>query len=187
MEIDTMTYEKADEILLHCSSYEKMGAILELAKQWGPCKLWLQILGEYWTNCDNIAAYRKILSHLVPKEGPVIEMMSDDEQAAYKALPDIVTIYRGCGRKNKNGASWSLDKKVAAKFPFLNRYQVEDPTLLTASVKKSQILAIKLDCNESEVITFTAKPTKREALLSPPIDLASCNIPQNFDLPVAYV
>ncbi|MBV5341525.1 MAG: hypothetical protein J0665_18545 [Deltaproteobacteria bacterium] len=183
-----MTYEKADEILLHSSSYELMGAILELFRSTPlDFRTWLRILGENWSGCDNIFAYHKILKNFLPKEGPVVGMMSADELTAYEALPDTVTIYRGCGKKNKNGASWSLDKNIAAKFPFLNRYQVPDPILVTATVDKRQILAVKLDRNESEIITFSAKPIKREALLSPPIDLVSCNIPQNIDMPVAYV
>lgn len=164
-----LTYEKADEILLHCSSYEKMGAILDIAKNhWGPSDIWFRILGENWSGCDNIFAYQNILKHLLPKEGPIVEMMTAEELAAYEALPDTVTIYRGCGKKNKKGASWSLDKNIAASFPFLNRYQVTDPILVTATVDKSHILAVKLDRNESEVITFCAKPKKLEPLLTPP-------------------
>jgi len=172
-----MTYEDADKSLLHYGSYELMGAILELARNyWGPSKLWLRILGENWSGCDNIFAYQHILKSLLPEQGPVVEMMTSEELAAYEALSDTITIYRGCGKKNKKGASWSLDQNVATKFPFLNTYQVPDPILVTATVDKYQILALKLDRNESEIITFAAKPTKREALLSPKRNLVSCNI-----------
>ena len=160
-----MTYDEANNRLVHCDSYSKMDEILRLAKDyWGPSELWLRILGECWSGCDNIFAYKNILKNLMPQEGPVLEMMSDDELAVYETLPDTVTIYRGCGKKNKNGASWSLDRDVAAKFPFLNRYQVDNPMLVTAKVKKCHVLAVKLCRNESEVITFNAKPVKVEPL-----------------------
>jgi len=163
-----MTYEKADEMLLFCGSHEKMGAILDLLRSVPiDFKTWLRILGENWSVCDNIFAYHKLLKCFLPKVGPVVEMMTEDELAAYEALPDTVTIYRGCGKKNKNGASWSLDKNIAAKFPFLNRYQSPDPILVTAKVKRSEILAVKLGRQESEVITFYAKPGKGIPL-SPP-------------------
>lgn len=163
-----MTYETADAILLHRSSYEKMGAILDLLKSVPiDFRTWLRILGENWSDCDNIFAYHKFLKCFLPKEGHVVEMMTAEELAAYEALPDTVTIYRGCGKKNKNGASWSLDKNIAARFPFLNRYQVADPTLVTATVNKCHILAVKLGRNESEIITFSAKSGKVEALTLP--------------------
>lgn len=163
-----ITYEEADKSLLHYGSYEKMGAILELIRS-APIDFgtWLRILGENWSDCDNIFAYQNILKHLLPKEGPVVEMMTAAELAAYEALPDTVTIYRGCGKKNKKGASWSLDKSIAAKFPFLNRYKVADPILVTATVDKCHILAVKLERNESEIITFSAKPGKVVVLTLP--------------------
>lgn len=163
-----MTYEEADKSLLHYGSYELMGAILDLIRNTPiDFRTWLRILGENWSGCDNIFAYHKILKCLLPKEGPAVEMMTAEELATYEALPDTVTIYRGCGSKNKNGASWSLDKSIAAKFPFLNRYQVADSILVTATVDKCHILAVKLERNESEIITFSAKPGKVEALTLP--------------------
>lgn len=38
--------------------------------------------------------------------------------SVYDWLPDEFTIYRGCGPLNKGGFSWSLDRDVAAWFPF---------------------------------------------------------------------
>lgn len=160
-----MTYEEINERLVFYDSYELMGAVLNLAKQIGPGEIWLRILGEHWSGSDNIFAYRNILKNLLPKSGPVQEMMTDREMAAYEALPEVVTIYRGCGEQNMKGASWSLDRDVAAKFPFLNRYKVSNPMLITSQIAKSQILAVKLDRQESEVITFDAKPFKTEQLL----------------------
>lgn len=162
-----MTYDEINKRITFCGSYQLMGAILDLAKQIGPGELWLRILGENWTGCDNIFAYQGILKHLLPKSGPVTQMMTDEELAAYELLPETVTVYRGCGKKNRKGASWSLNKDVAAKFPFLNRYAVTDPMLITARVEKCQVLALKLDRNESEVITFSPKVVKSESLIQP--------------------
>lgn len=53
--------------------------------------------------------------------------------------------------------SWSLDKDVAARFPFLNRYKVDDPALFIAEVMKEDIFALKGDRQEVEAIILKAK------------------------------
>jgi hypothetical protein len=49
-----------------------------------------------------------------------------------------------------------LNKDVANAFPFLRRFQAKKPTLLTASVPKHWVLAVKLERQEEEIITFAA-------------------------------
>ena len=85
-------------------------------------------------------------------------MMTDEQAEAYRALPETVTIYRGCsGQRRIDGICWSLDEGVAARFPSLQRYRVEDPVLAIAEIKKQYILAmIGNDRGEAEVITFRA-------------------------------
>jgi hypothetical protein len=146
-----------------------MGKIIDLIiqnpsiKKWNH-DAWLRILGENWTTCDNIFQYTGLIKRLLPKSGPVIQMMTDEELSAYELLPATITIYRGCGKKNRKGASWSQNKDIASKFPFLNRYKVADPMLITATVKKEHVLALKLDRNESEIIAFNVKVVKSESL-----------------------
>jgi hypothetical protein len=94
---------------------------------------------------------------------PCLQMMDEDEQRRWKELPEIVTIYRGCGAHNIHGVSWTLDRAVAGEFPTLNRYKVEDPVLVTAMVSKHGIVAVKLDRQE-EVITFRSRIVKIEKL-----------------------
>lgn len=66
-----------------------------------------------------------------------------------------------------DGLSWSLDREIASKFPFLNRYRVAKPVLITATVSKSKILALKLDRGEREVITLVPKRVSVEQLVAP--------------------
>jgi hypothetical protein len=79
-------------------------------------------------------------------------------------LPEEFRVYRGCAEFNKAGVCWSLDREVAAKFPFLLRYCVENPLLISATVQKSSVLAVKLDREEAEVITFAAVPASIDPL-----------------------
>ncbi len=44
------------------------------------------------------------------------------------------------------------------------RYRAERPLLVTASVLKRRVLAIKLDRDEAEIITFAARRTAVEML-----------------------
>ena len=84
-------------------------------------------------------------------------MMTEEEQALYDALPKTVTIYRGTdAARCREGISWSLKRSEASRFPFLYRYRTRQPVLVRARVRKSRILAIKLDRGEFEVITFAA-------------------------------
>lgn len=52
------------------------------------------------------------------------------------------------------GFSWSLDRRTAAKFPFMTRYSTDEPRLLTATISKNRAAALKLDRGEQEVIVF---------------------------------
>ena len=57
-----MEYEEINEKLVFCSSYEKMGVILDLLRYVHiDFRTWLRILGENWSDCDNIFAYHQLL------------------------------------------------------------------------------------------------------------------------------
>jgi hypothetical protein len=154
---------RARAALQWCDSYSRMPTLIGLADVLSPDD-WHTLLGEAWNICDNIGAHRNLLRRMLPPSGPVRQMMNADERAAYDALPERLTVYRGCGAANLRGASWSLRREVAARFPFLMRYRAERPLLVTASVLKRRVLAIKLDRDEAEIITFAARRTAVEML-----------------------
>jgi hypothetical protein len=122
----------------------------------------LTLLGEAWTSCDNIRHYQRDLRDRLGTRGPLRQMMSPEENEAYDALPDSVRCYRGCDRSVLTGACWTLDKVVANMFPFLQRYRAPSPVVVTARVRKNNILALKLDRGESEIVTFSARRLKVE-------------------------
>jgi|688.fasta_scaffold687261_2 hypothetical protein len=149
-------------------SYNRMPCLIGLWSRMDRGE-WLRLLGEWWTCCDNIGSYRRDLRWRLPKTGPVPELMTAEEIEAYNALPERLTIYRGCGLDNIHGASWSLERDIAARFPFLIRYRQDQPLLVTAKVLKSRILAVKLERKEAEVITFAASRAEVEELQAPPL------------------
>ena len=153
-----MTPKEIHEAMFDCDSYSRLGTLLELFRsQKITHTQCLKTLGQIWESCDNIATYKTALCFLLPfdEDGPVKEMMSTAELKAYSALPEEFTVYRGCYEHNKDGFSWSLDRKLAQGFPLLNRYlQAGQPLLLTARIPKHVVMAVKLDRGESEVIAW---------------------------------
>lgn len=143
-------------------SYSRLPTLLDLWA-WADEREWLTLLGEEWTGCDNVGEHIDQLfdspfGWQLDGGGAIAEMMNADELAAYNALPDEVTVYRGCYQSNKWGICWSLDRDVAIKFPTLFRYYQEgQPLLVKAMAKKNNIAAVKLDRGEIEVITWRPK------------------------------
>jgi hypothetical protein len=157
-------------------SHQKMGAIMDLL-QTGEMAIrdWFMLLGEVWTACDLVWIYRDdlveaIYEHLDHPLGVIPELMNPDEQEAFQALPEEITVYRGCGPVNMNGLSWTLSREIAVQFPFNRRYETDQPTLLTATVSKYRAAALKLERNEQEVILIDlpASSWSAERLASPP-------------------
>lgn len=158
-----VSFEAAEKIMSYADSYSRLSKLLNLAHVMDEGD-WLKILGENWSTCDNIGFHYsngdfENVTHLW-KDGPILEMMTEDEQKAFSELPDEVIVYRGCTEINKWGLSWSLDRVIAETFPFLNRYHHggNRPLLVKARIKKTQITALKLDRNEAEVLCLGVMP-----------------------------
>jgi len=168
---EKLTFDEAVRTLIFEDSYSRIVAIYHLYRKMDRQE-WFRLLGEYWTVCDNISMLRLFLKSVLGTKGPINTMMDEAEQAAFDELPEVLTVYRGCGKKNIVGASWTLDRKVAEKFPFLERYKAKEPLIITAEVKKKNALALKLSRNEREIITFSAKRLMVEPLLVSPFATA---------------
>lgn len=158
--------QEASERLAWCDSYSRLGCLCDLFRELSYAD-WLALMGEHWSCCDNIGPSRLLLRQLLPEWGPVPDLMTLQECAAWEALPERLTVYRGCGLINMRGASWSLSRDTAAAFPFLNRYRQAEPLLVTATVRRDRVLAVKLDRQEMEIVTFDARRVAVEPLPPP--------------------
>lgn len=109
------------------------------------------LLAEVWTDTENAWQYRERWMKLYQSKRPMRHALMDAEESTkYDALPDTVTIYRGCQQGiNENGLSWTLDKKKAQWFA--TRFQ-KDGVVLERTVPKSQIIAYYAGRGEEEVI-----------------------------------
>jgi hypothetical protein len=137
-------------------SYEKMPAVLAFKDKLSRPD-WLRLLGEHWTMCDNIRNHRLELRKILGTQRPLREMMDSEENAHYDSLPETVTCYRGCDASVLVGASWTLNKEIARRFPTFGRYRARNPVLITATVKKANVLAVIAGRKEEELITFSAR------------------------------
>jgi hypothetical protein len=161
MEMDYRTDDLASMsawIYRYFESYERLPAALEVEHQM-EFPIWLSLLGEIWCDCDNIGTYKDSLlqvfnGRLGRPWGSVSELMDAEGRLAFEALPDQITIYRGCGPHNKHGFSWSLSREVAAGIPFKIRYRTDRPMLLTATINKNRAAALKLSRDEQEIVVL---------------------------------
>jgi hypothetical protein len=140
-----------------CDGNELLPYYLATYPEFSP-KVAFRVLGEIWIRCDRIGEYREEL-----EDGPFTsadtltcwEMMNPAERRAFRALPDEFVVWRGCYANNKEGLSWSIHRNVAEGFPFLHRFRHETkrPLLIKGLVRRSSVIALKLDRSEAEIIT----------------------------------
>jgi hypothetical protein len=158
--------------LRFADSYSRLPMIMEARPRRSASRLWplwFRLLGENWSGCDNISEFHLQLSiAFFEHAGQRVELMSHEERAALDALPEKVTIFRGCGPINRLGLSWSLSRAVASRFPFLTRYRQGTPLLLIADVPKSRLVAFKSDRDESEIIAIVCPEHVREEVVLKP-------------------
>ena len=162
LEVEYLNFEEAKSMLFReCNSYDRLPTLIDLCSSMNPHQ-WLSVLGKIWGTCDNITDYKEDLLDTPPfaelTNNPLVwrnHMMTANERAALAKLPPRVTIYRGCYEHNKDGLSWTINRRVAASFPFLHRYRSRGtPLLIKATIPRDQILALNNDREEDEVIAL---------------------------------
>lgn len=110
-----------------------------------------ELLADIWIDTENQHAYLQEWKMLLSASRLRREyMMTDEDKEALKALPTLVTVYRGCQRGlNENGLSWTLDKDKAEFFAHRFRQQ---GIILERQVRKTDIVALLTGRGENEVI-----------------------------------
>lgn len=115
-----------------------------------------KLVAAVWTDLENIWQYAHELDRIFyPKRfdhNKRRQMMKSKERKAYDALPNVVTVYRGCGPENQMGWSWTIDKKKGVWFAERFDGAGHGGVLLSARCSKVKILALFLARGESEVV-----------------------------------
>lgn len=150
----TYTLAQAKKDCMWADSYTRMETILRLRHHMSAPDWW-RLLGNNWSICDNIAAHKHRLRQILVKANPtnLRAMMRTHELRTLAAMPDEITVYRGCYDINRDGLSWSLSPVIAARFTTLNRYtrKNESALLLTGKASKTRVV-LNLGRKEREVI-----------------------------------
>jgi hypothetical protein len=129
---------------------------------------WFTLLGENIPGCDNLWLLSRVLLRVELKNATRAEldcMMDERERAALAALPERISVYRGCYRINKSGLSWTTDRSIAEKFTRFNRYDRpgDTPLLLSGTTRRDRAV-LKLDRNEFEIIAPNVRVTSTVVL-----------------------
>jgi hypothetical protein len=143
-------------VVLHERPY-RLDALLRIVEHLSDTEYW-QLVGQFWTDSENIRQNFKEWRALWSSQRPGREQAMDDEEQAFLAqLPETVTIYRGYQyAASRRGMSWTLDRDRAVWFArrFADHRKMQ-PKLATASVKRSNICAYFAGRGESEVIVLS--------------------------------
>jgi len=126
-------------------------------------KVYWSLVGRAWVACDNACQHfytwaLLLLSKRLHREF----MMSKDERKTFDALPEKLTIYRGCNRYSKRGFSWTLDKAFAKHFAEKRHFfaipkgvtKRVRPIVIERVINKSDAIAYFNRRKESEILTF---------------------------------
>ena len=92
--------------------------------------------------------------------------MTTDERAAFDAMPDVLTVYRGAGHPDyTDGFAWTLDRDRAVFFASYaarafarstsgRGFVGGDPVLSTGEIRRDAVLAYLAEREESEVLVL---------------------------------
>ncbi|WP_116114410.1 hypothetical protein [Austwickia chelonae] len=135
---------RAERLASQLTGGDSDTALRQVRKTWNETELPSRCAQAWQTIWDAVKA-----------AGPTSPVMTAAERRRYTALPDPVTLFRGCGPGGEHGWSWTVDRSIAIDFAL--RYGDEAasdyvPLLCTATVPKSAVLAYLLIGGEDEVI-----------------------------------
>ncbi|MPY73091.1 MAG: hypothetical protein GEU87_02420 [Alphaproteobacteria bacterium] len=141
-------------------SHTRLAAMLdELTGQ--PPHIFWPVFCEVWSTCDNNWMFHdNLLRRLRYRHArtPSYAYLPDDKRAFFDALPDIVTVYRGCSANRVKRISWTTDLAVATGFAQGHRWiPVHDPVIAKSTIPKASIFMMMSDRDEKEIVLDPAQ------------------------------
>jgi hypothetical protein len=114
------------------------------------------LVADVWTDSENIwqnhDSWQKIWQGFQQEDRAAL--LDADNLAAYHALPEFVTVYRGYNQDNARGWSWTTDHEQASWFA--RRWQKGRPKVATGTITKRDVIAVFLDRGENEIVADPA-------------------------------
>lgn len=109
-----------------------------------------------WSSCDDTWALNRALLQSLSfhnAEDPARNYMDRKQAKFYKALPDIVTVFRGCSKDRVLGISWTTDVAVAEEFARGHRgMSPPNRVVARARIPRSEIFTVVVHREESEIV-----------------------------------
>ena len=140
-----------EALLNRVSSYTRMDLLLQSHTMLEESQ-WVKLFIETWQSCDtkydtnfmlSMIFKNKDLGELFKKYAP------DDMLAEWDALPDELTVYRGCYEFNQDGFCWTLSIEETHIFTNSMRYAQEaESIILVGKVSKHDIFYMNQRENE---------------------------------------
>lgn len=135
--------------------HERLRALLLLARHFDTPHYW-KAVGNVWTHNESLFQDLDLLDELWSGAGHHDASMrhlamSRDDRERFRTLPETLTVWRGCYRKNLAGWSWTLDRDQALFFS--TRYVPDGrPLIAEAEVSRQDVLAFFGGGGEEEVV-----------------------------------
>jgi hypothetical protein len=149
------------------ASGENLIEVLRTHHEIMPNRVYWQMVSDCYTRSNLAHSHMDIILDYLSDKRPDKEyLMDDEEREFFISLPDEVTIYRGCTKKEiesgKFRISWTLDKKVAEFFAYTYKNSVHEDRgkekdiskfdVVEKTVRKKDLLCYFGGRNEAEVL-----------------------------------
>ena len=133
-------------------SFKKNGHVLNDKEYW-------EQVSESWRLFKHPEMHHSYFNKLFFAGRPNREkyIMTFNSKELYDSLPNVVTIYRGCWKGCEDGLSYSLRPEVATYFAFRGIGFPRGHRIITAEVKKKDIIMVCDADLEQEVIATKVK------------------------------
>lgn len=143
-------------LLRHFDKPERLPAFDKVKHRIRSKRQYWIIFSDIWSGSESLYQNHDVIDDVLTDEAleqhDHLHMMNKDERKAFDALPDMLTIYRGCWEGNIYGHSWTLNGEVALRFA--TRHAPDgQPLVLGGKVPKAKVFALLTERNEDEVVT----------------------------------
>lgn len=147
---ESLVQKKWSSVLVMYERPHRMEIFAQYQSQMTNREYW-ENLAWVWTDSENLWQYGALPGALLCSQRPDRDyLMKPEERSFLNSLPEMVTIYRGHGKKNRRGWSWTLSVQKARWFA--RRFAKSGWGVSRMLVPRSAILAYFSGRGEYEVV-----------------------------------
>lgn len=127
----------------------RLQAFLKYARHMTDKEYW-ENLASIWIDSEGPGVNKRVWMDLFnsPRTGREF-LMDEEERKFYQGLPDVITVYRGCNKKDKTGMSWTLSKDTAKWF---SKRLLQQGEVYEAQINKADVYAYFNSRHEQEIL-----------------------------------